>query len=180
MAMANRITPTTLGFLLASSAVPLVAYCQVYLTEDQAAQSVFPGEVFAKKVLQLTPDEISKIEEKSGERVRHPAVTVFVSPKKNVVFIDEVLGKHEFITYAVGVTAKKTVQGIEIMDYRESYGYDVRKPEWRKQFVGKDSSSPLRLNKDIVNISGATLSSSHVTAGVRRVLNTYEIIRDRL
>jgi Na+-translocating ferredoxin:NAD+ oxidoreductase RnfG subunit len=157
-----------------------VAYCQIYLTEDQAAQAFFPGETFARKVIQLTPDEIRRIEEKSGERVRHPSIIVFVSPSRNVVFIDEVLGKHEFITYAVGVTAKKTVQGIEIMDYRESYGYDVRKPEWRKQFAGKDSSSPIRLNKDIVNISGATLSSSHVTAGVRRVLNTYEIIRDRI
>ena len=54
-------------------------------------------------------------------------------------------------------------------------GYEVRNPEWRKQFVGKTAADPLRLNADIRNISGATLSSRHVTDGVKRVLATYAV-----
>jgi hypothetical protein len=31
----------------------------------------------------------------------------------------------------------------------------------------------------VQNISGATLSSAHVTNGVRRVLQTYELLKNR-
>jgi Na+-transporting NADH:ubiquinone oxidoreductase subunit NqrC len=60
------------------------------------------------------------------------------------------------------------------MEYRESYGYEVRDAKWRAQFTGKTARAPLRLDQDIKNISGATLSSRHVTEGVRRVLAFYE------
>ena len=54
------------------------------------------------------------------------------------LIVDEVLGKHEFITYALGLNADGSVKQIEIMDYRETYGYQVRDAEWRAQFVGQD------------------------------------------
>ena len=88
--------------------------------------------------------------------------------------VDRVVGKHEFITMAVGINANGTVKQIEIMDYKESYGYEVRDAAWRAQFVGKSASSPLQLNADIRNISGATLSSKHVTDGVKRILQRYQ------
>jgi Na+-translocating ferredoxin:NAD+ oxidoreductase RnfG subunit len=88
--------------------------------------------------------------------------------------VERVVGKHEFITVAVGINPNGTVKGIEIMDYRESYGYEVREASWRAQFVGKSASSPLQLSSDIKNTSGATLSSKHVTEGVKRVLQRYE------
>jgi len=59
------------------------------------------------------------------------------------------------------------------MDYRESYGYEVRNPAWRKQFIGKTYAAPLSLDKDVRNISGATLSCRHIAQGVKRVLTTY-------
>jgi hypothetical protein len=34
--------------------------------------------------------------------------------------VDEVVGKHEFITYAAGLNADGSVKQIEIMDYRET------------------------------------------------------------
>jgi Na+-transporting NADH:ubiquinone oxidoreductase subunit NqrC len=49
----------------------------------------------------------------------------------------------------------------------------VREPGWLAQFVGKSSSSPLKVGSDIRNISGATLSSLHVAEGVKRILATY-------
>ncbi len=55
------------------------------------------------------------------------------------------------------------------------YGYQIRDPKWRAQFAGKTAQAPLRLDHDIRNISGATLSSRHVTEGVRRLLALYEI-----
>lgn len=84
--------------------------------------------------------------------------------------VDEVIGKHELITYAVGIGADGAVRGVEIMDYRESRGGEVRDPRWRAQFNGKRNASALRLDDDIQNISGATLSCRHITEGVKRLL----------
>jgi Na+-translocating ferredoxin:NAD+ oxidoreductase RnfG subunit len=181
-------TKRSLALAFAAGMAPLVAYSQIYFTEDQAALAIFPGAKLIRKTIELTPAEIKQIEDRSGEKVHSPLVTVWVGAESNgppnghkeALFVDQVLGKHEFITFGLGIAKTGSVQGLEIMEYRETYGYDVRKPEWRKQFVGKDASSPLKLNKDITNLSGATLSSAHVTAGVRRLVRTYEVIRDRL
>ncbi|MFI4931201.1 MAG: FMN-binding protein, partial [Burkholderiales bacterium] len=53
----------------------------------------------------------------------------------------------------------------------------IRLPAWRKQFVGKDSSAPLRVGEDIANISGATLSCSHITEGVKRIVAMIDLAR---
>ena len=90
--------------------------------------------------------------------------------------VDRVIGKHEYITYAVALTPDGAVRGIEILDYRETYGGEVRNANWRRQFTGKRAGQSLALGRDIKNISGATLSSRHVTDGVRRLLITYQAL----
>jgi Na+-translocating ferredoxin:NAD+ oxidoreductase RnfG subunit len=92
------------------------------------------------------------------------------------LMIDHVLGKHEIIDYAVAISPEGKVIQIEILEYRESYGYEIRSPKWRKQFAGKGASSALKLNRDIYNISGATMSCRHVSEGIKRVLATYELL----
>lgn len=160
--------------------VPIVARAEIYLSDEQAVQLIFPSEKLARKEITLSDDQASAIEKASGENVRNKKLTAFVSPKKDAVFIDQVLGKHEFITLAVGIAADGSVRGVEIMEYRESYGQQVRNADWRKQFSGKTKDATLKVGKDIKNISGATLSSSHVTGGVRRLLRTYEVVHGEL
>ena len=101
--------------------------------------------------------------------------TSLASQRWGWFIVDEVVGKHEFITYAVGLNTNGSVKQIEVMDYRETYGGQIRNEDWRAQFVGKTSQSPLKLDRDIKNISGATLSCRHITDGVKRVLAFYEI-----
>ena len=84
--------------------------------------------------------------------------------------VDRVIGKHEYITYAIGINANGTIKQIEIMQYNETFGYEVRNASWRAQFVGKGPGATLQLNADIKNISGATLSCKHITDGVKRIL----------
>lgn len=92
------------------------------------------------------------------------------------MIVDEVVGKHEFITLAVALDPTGAVRSVEIMEYRESYGGQVRDPRWRAQFTGKRAGQSLQLGREVKNISGATLSSKHVTDGVRRLLATYAIV----
>ena len=76
----------------------------------------------------------------------------------------------------VGDYQNGAVKDIEILEYREAYGDDVRKSEWRSQFIGKTKDASLKLTGDIQNISGATLSCKHITDGVRRLLATYALV----
>ena len=174
-------TKNTLGVLLSlAPAIAIEARCEIYMTDADAAKAIFPGPAFQKKNLALTDSEVEKIEKATDQKVRSKNLIYFRGHSDRVVFIDQVLGKHEFITYAVGVDPKGGVAGIEILEYRESYGQQVRGKEWRAQFVGKTLQSPLKLDHDIKNISGATLSSSHVTAGVKRILETYDQVKARI
>ena len=75
--------------------------------------------------------------------------------------------------FGVSLAPAGAVHSVEILQYRESYGGEINNQSWLAQFVGKTSGSSLRINDDIRNISGATLSSTHVTEGVKRVLAAY-------
>ena len=83
------------------------------------------------------------------------------------------IGKHLYIDYTVALDPSGQVRRVDVLQYRESYGGEVRESGWLGQFVGKTSRSALKVGNDIRNISGATLSSLHVTEGVKRLLAAY-------
>ena len=166
-------------FLL-GPAVSINAFAEVYLSTEQAAKIFFPGKVLKKTEIVLTANEAEKIKLLSGNEVKSRSFSVLACCSGNVVFTDQVIGKHELITYAVGIDTSGSVKGVEILEYRESYGGQIKRAAWREQFTGKNKSSELRADKDIKTLSGATLSSTHVTDGVRRLIHTYEQIKNRL
>ncbi len=158
-----------------SALVAPSAFAVQYLNVDQAQKTIFPGKSFAAAPVGLTSAQRKAIEQASGVRVLHNEQQVWRASGGGWFIVDEVVGKHEFITYAVGLNADGSVKQIEIMDYRETYGYQIRDEKWRAQFAGKTSKAKLKLDDDIKNISGATLSCRHITDGVKRLLAFYEV-----
>jgi hypothetical protein len=152
------------------------AFAVKYLTIEQAQQAVFPGKSFTAAPVKLTTAQRKAIEQASGVRVLRDEQPVWRVSGGGWFIVDEVVGKHEFITYATGLNADGSVRQIEIMDYRETYGGEIRNEKWRAQFIGKTSKAKLKLDDDIKNISGATLSCRHITDGVKRLLAFYEIV----
>ena len=163
-----------------SAPIPYVAYAEVYLSENQAAMIFFPGVKLEAGWMNLSLSEMKTISKKSGERVPSDHIRVWRGPDRQAMIVDHVLGKHEFITYAVAITPDGKIKGVEIIEYRETYGYQIREAQWRQKFVGKSVENPLKLDKDIPNISGATLSCAHVTNGIRRIVQTYEILKSKI
>jgi FMN-binding protein len=161
--------------LPASALIAPSAFAIQYLTVEQAQRAIFPGKSFTAAPLKLASNQRKAIEQASGVRVLHDEQQVWRVSGGGWFIVDEVVGKHEFITYAAGLIADGSVKQIEIMDYRETYGGQIRDQKWRAQFVGKTSKSALKLDSDIKNISGATLSCRHITDGVKRLLAFYEI-----
>lgn len=164
------------GFLPAALVSgPAVLYAETYLSLEQAQHVLLPGASLTKAFLTLTSAQQKAIEKASGVRVREAEVKVWRAGNGDWFIADNVVGKHEFIDFALALSKNGEVKGVEIMTYRESYGSEVRNPKWRAQFTGKNISAPVKIDKDIKNISGATLSSVHITEGVRRLLNTWAI-----
>jgi Na+-translocating ferredoxin:NAD+ oxidoreductase RnfG subunit len=157
-------------------AVPTAAYATVYLSTEQAQAAMFSGATFQADDRVLTPEQQAAIAKASGETPLSRTLKAWRVSTGGWFIVDRVVGKHEYITFALGLDADGAVKDIEILEYRESYGDQVRGSAWRAQFKGKRNGAPLRLGSDIKNISGATLSSKHVTDGVRRLLATYAIV----
>ena len=137
---------------------------------------MFPHQKLTPAFRQLQPAEIAAIKRASGETPLSKQLQAWRAQDGGWFIVDRVIGKHEFITYAVALTRDGAVRNVEILDYRETYGGEVRNPAWRQQFVGKRFGAGVELGKGIRNISGATLSSRHVTDGVRRLLATWEVV----
>jgi Na+-translocating ferredoxin:NAD+ oxidoreductase RnfG subunit len=168
-------------FLVPPAMIAAAECCAVqYLTVEQAQRVLFPdATVFEPKPIVLTAAQIAAVE----SATRRPGLT----PKHHVwavrrgdqpegwFMVDEVIGKHELITYALALSAQGRILGIEVLEYRENYGYEIRNPGWRAQFIGKSRTDALSLDSDIRNITGATLSCRHVTEGVRRLLAVHAL-----
>jgi Na+-translocating ferredoxin:NAD+ oxidoreductase RnfG subunit len=142
---------------------------------------MFPdADRFAPREITLDAAQMQKLDA-AGVRARSARWRVLVAQRGDTtlgcVVVDEVIGKFELISYAVGLTPDGAVKQVEVLSYRESHGHEIRLPAWRRQFVGKTVASPLKIGDDIANISGATLSCSHVTEGVKRIVAVLDLAR---
>lgn len=170
------VMPITLAMASSSS-----AYATVYFTEATIRKTMFPTATqFVDRSVTLSPAQVKAIKKSAAAFVLKNRVLAWdvmgARGKLGTLFIDQVYGKHEFITYALALGPQGEVERVEVMDYRETYGEQVRNPNWRAQFSGKRYGEPLFLNKQIKNISGATLSCIHMTEGVRRLLATNALV----
>ncbi len=89
--------------------------------------------------------------------------------------VDEVIGKVELITYAR--RARREWRGEIARRYSPIANRTATpsgSPRGARSFSGKRATDPVKIDVDIRNISGSTLSSRHVTEGVHRVLQIYE------
>ncbi len=173
-----RWSPAILLPLTALSLTPAGVYAEakIFISVEQAQKKMFPGQALKKTPVILTETQIEKMRAASSVRYPFRGDRIWQTTDNGWFVIDEVLGKHEMIVYAVGITTEGTIKDIEILEYHESYGYQVAEESWRQQFVGKSSSSAIKLGTDIKNISGATLSCKHVTDGVKRLMVMHDLV----
>jgi len=172
--------PSRIPTLLLASLTPVAFVVAAdYLSLDAAQKAVYPdADTFQEVVVQQTPAQINALAALAGPQPPHGTIRIFKATHNGTVlghvFVDEVIGRENLITYAIGIDVDGALRNLEIMSYRESHGGEVRNPGWRAQFDHRDSLDQLRFRTDIKNISGATLSSEHVTQGVRGLLALWQ------
>jgi hypothetical protein len=147
----------------------------VYLTPDDAARLMFPeSDHIRAEVLTLSPEQKKLIEERIGWHFPETTFDCFIGETKGKVdgwaFIQNTVGKHKPMTYMVGVDPNGEANSVEVLVYREARGSEVRTKRFNYQYQGKTPYDPIRINRDIINISGATMSVRSMSAGVKRAL----------
>lgn len=167
--------------LVAAGAACAPACATQYLTIEQAQQLVFPEATsFRRQDVALSTVQMQQVEKLAGVPSRSVNWRVVAALKGEqaigYLVLDDVIGKFELISYAVGLNPDASVRQVEILTYRESHGGEIRNPAWRRQFTGKRAAAGMALGDGIANISGATLSCTHVTDGVRRIAAIAQVV----
>lgn len=146
-----------------------------WMSPDQAMRVLMPGaDDFVPVHWVLSTDQKSQIAQWTDTRVPPsfaPKVWSALAHGQGLgwVLLDRVIGKFDWIDYAVAFDIQGIALGLEVLAYRESHGGEVRQARWRQQFVGRKGPQAMRWGEDIRNISGSTLSCQHVTQGVQRL-----------
>jgi hypothetical protein len=148
---------------------------EVFLTEEEAIKLMFPkSERITKYLLRVPTDKKMAIEERIGWKFPEDAFEVYIGETSTQVdgyaLVQNTIGKHKPMTYMVGVDNRGRVSNIELLVFREARGSEVRRKRFNAQYEGKTVFDPVRINKDIINISGATMSVRSMSAGIKRVL----------
>ena len=165
--------------IIAVAATP--GFAAQYMSAEQARALIFPqAQEFIAAPVSLTAEQVQRLEQRSGVKVRSPNQQVWkVNAAGKLLgwfIIDQVIGKHELITYAVGINTDGSLRQFQIIEYKEAWGSQVRELKWRDQFVGKTIADPLEVGADIGNLSGGTMSANHVTDGIKRLLFLHDIV----
>jgi Na+-translocating ferredoxin:NAD+ oxidoreductase RnfG subunit len=152
-----------------------VGSIEVYLSEEQALKILFPkAHKIHSEELRLSPQQKVRIEDRIGWKFPEESFRAFKAETDGKLdgyaVIQETIGKHRPISYIVGITPEGKVFAVEILVYRESKGSEVRRKRFNAQYEGKTALDPIRINKDIINVTGATMSVRSVSAGVKRAL----------
>jgi hypothetical protein len=148
---------------------------EVYLREEDGIKIMFPkSERIRKDVIWLGSEKKSLIEERIGWKFPEESFEVYIGETgaqiDGYAVVQNTIGKHKPMTYMVGVDNKGFVSDIELLVFREARGSEVRQKRFNAQYEGKSVLDPVRINKDIINISGATMSVRSMSAGIKRVL----------
>ena len=170
---------STAGLTLSPCSM-LPVQAKTYMSTEQAQQLLLPDKPLSKVDVSLTDNQKKSIQSASKVRVRSKKLKAWRSDAGDWFLLEQIIGKHENIDIAFALDSQGRVIGMEILTYRETYGHEIRHPKWRAQFHGRGSDERLKLDKQIKNISGATLSCRHVTDGVNRITKTWEFVLQHL
>lgn len=152
-----------------------MAIAETFMSEEEGVKIMLPkSERIRKDVIKLSPEQKAQIEERIGWKFPEQSFEIYIGETGTQIdgyaLVQNTIGKHKPMTYMVGIDSKGQVSNVELLVFRESRGSEIRQKRFNAQYEGKTVLDPVRINKDIINISGATMSVRSMSAGIKRVL----------
>jgi len=172
------VIPAALALLLWAGP----AMADVYLTVDDALELAWPGGCRAEKTtVFLTKKQVARVKELSLVDVPSAIVypyRMFCDDKlAGVAFFDahDVRAKGEVLMVAVNPDG--TVRRVEVLSFDDHPDYLPRKA-WYDQFSGRPLDDGLELDRKILPMTGATLTSRSTVTAVRRALALFKVLEE--
>ena len=100
-----------------------------------------------------------------------------ITTNTNVIgyaYLDKAPSKTDEFDYLVLFDTDLFIKKAKVLVYREDYGGEIGSKRWLKQFIGKSSVDRLIYEKDIVAISGATISANSMTIAINKLLQSID------
>ena len=139
-----------------------------YQTLEAGQKALFPNATFIPLGFTLSEDQLEKLKTDYEVPVMHREVKAWKVSTGGWLFLEQVYGVNDTISYLVGIDDKGVVIGTEVLVCVEGF-CDIATPEWRREFLGKKEGKWVP-KTEIKNISGSTLSAMHMAEGVKKTL----------
>jgi len=152
-----------------------MTHAEVFMSEEEAVKIMLPkSQRIRKEMLRLSQEKKELVEQRIGWRFPEDSFEVYIGETADKVdgyaMVHNTIGKHKHMTYMVGTDPRGYCTDVELLVFREARGSEVGRKRFNSQYERKTVLDPIRINKDIINISGATMSVRSISAGVKRVL----------
>lgn len=161
--------------LLPVAAIAVPVHAATYLSVAQAQKLMFPqADSFVAVPAATVEGWRATLAKRLDDDVKNRRIKFWEArqgaQRLGYFATDAVIGKFELFDFAVAFGPDAVIRQVEVLNYLESHGMEVHdEAGWRQQFIGKNADAAFSLESDIRNISGATLSCSHLSDGIRNL-----------
>jgi Na+-translocating ferredoxin:NAD+ oxidoreductase RnfG subunit len=190
--MSRKLIVTTLTLFAVMLVTTIVCFAFTLLTKEKALKEVFwSGAQIESETVELSGDTLENIKKRLGGSLvyeQQGSESAKVSEKHSVEFhfglkdgkkrgvaiIDVEPGKWGPVEFITAMDLKGTVKRVKVMSYQEQRGRPIARNSFLNQYRGKSSRSTMQVGKDIIGVSGATISSRSATFAVKKAIVMYE------
>ena len=158
-------------FLLVPAAVLAVSQSSAAAdlqTLEAAQQKLAPGATLTPVDYRLSSEHAQQIRQYYRVPVLRLQMKAWKVEGGGWLYLDQVFGVSDIITYVVALDAAGRVSGLEVLTCQDGY-CDFYTPQWRATFTGKAPGNWVP-SEEVPILSGRTMSTTHVAEGVKKIL----------
>ena len=164
---------------LAAAAAGGVAHATVFMTQKEALEQAFPGLRVERLPLVLTEAELKAVQKRARVKLSSMLAAAYCGWRGDTLvgtaFFDTRTVRTMPAVFMVTIAPDTTVARVDVLAFHEPPDY--RPPaRWLGLFGRKRLNDQLWPQRDIRNLSGATLTARAVTESVRQSLALWELL----
>lgn len=152
-------------------------FAETFCSVEDALKIILPEAKDIKEEVKTLSEEQKKSIAKAAAVEFNPEFDKefhFYISKTGAAVLDTVKGKWGPIKFMMAFDTQGNIKDLIVLELKERRGRPVKERKFLEQYIGKSILSPIKLNKDIKGIAGATISSRQMTDGIRKLVYIYE------
>lgn len=119
------------------------------------------------------------------KQIKHAPDTLYVghlsTDQGDYLLIPDIApSRSEVFSFVLYLDSSLEIYDVDVLAYRENYGYEIDFPMFRNQYKGKSKPGDVIFGRTIQNISGATISARSLTQAVHDLLAIIQPLENQL